>query len=120
MSNTDTKYNGKYNGWTNYETWNAALWMGNDLDEYWREQAKEFYAEASADDTFTRKENASRALSERMKDEHEEALASLNMDNSFFADVLNAGVASVNWDEIAGSYIDDVEEKPSKVNAVRA
>ena len=19
-----------YNGWTNYETWNAALWMGND------------------------------------------------------------------------------------------
>ena len=21
---------GEYNGWTNYETWNVALWLGND------------------------------------------------------------------------------------------
>tara|TARA_B100000214_G_scaffold181931_1_gene131220 strand:+ start:229 stop:513 length:285 start_codon:yes stop_codon:yes gene_type:complete len=23
-----------YNGWTNYETWNVALWMDNDETEY--------------------------------------------------------------------------------------
>lgn len=24
----------KYNGWTNYETWNVALWLGNDEPIY--------------------------------------------------------------------------------------
>lgn len=119
MSNTDTKYN----GWTNYETWNAALWMGNYPGEYWREQAQEFYAEASADDTFTRKENASRALAERMKDAHEEAAEEWMKDqSSFFADILNAGLSAVNWDEIASNYMDDVEaeEESQEVKAVRA
>ena len=30
LIDTDTEYN----GWTNYETWNAALWIGNDEGLY--------------------------------------------------------------------------------------
>jgi hypothetical protein len=30
LIDTDTEYN----GWTNYETWNAALWLGNDVGLY--------------------------------------------------------------------------------------
>ncbi len=30
LLNTDTEYN----GWTNYETWNAALWIGSDEGLY--------------------------------------------------------------------------------------
>jgi len=34
-----------YNGWTNYETWNAALWIGNDEFLYNTAKACVQYAE---------------------------------------------------------------------------
>ena len=30
-----------YNGWANYQTWNVALWMGN--DEFWYNVARDCY-----------------------------------------------------------------------------
>ena len=34
-----------YNGWTNYETWNVALWIDNEESSqgYWRTESQETY-----------------------------------------------------------------------------
>lgn len=104
----------KYNGWTNYETWNCALWLDNDQGshEYWTEVAQECYDEAEKDDTFTRKENATFALADRLKEQHEEAAEEWMSDQaSFFADMVNASLSAVNWHEIAAHYLENVEEE---------
>ena len=48
MSNTQT-IKETYNGWTNYETWNAALWIGN--DEFLYNTAKACVEFCSDDET---------------------------------------------------------------------
>lgn len=107
---TDTKYN----GWTNYETWCCALWMDNSegTSDYFREVAQECYDQADADKTFTRLERASFDLADRIKQQHEDMAEEWMPDQaSFFADMLNASLSSVNWQEIASHYIGEVEEE---------
>ena len=106
-----------YNGWTNYETWNVALWLDNDASSYRysREQAQEAYNDASADRSFTRKENAAFALADTLKEQHESAMAdmleSAGQTSSVWADLLGAALSEVNWREIAEHYLDDVDEE---------
>ena len=40
-----------YNGWTNYETWNVALWMDNDEESYQIARSSKNYEE------YRRKQN---------------------------------------------------------------
>jgi hypothetical protein len=122
MSFSDTKREiianeKRYNGWTNYETWNVKLWMDNDEGSYryYGEIAQECYDAAESGDTFTRDEQATLDLSDRLKDEYETSmndwLEESKRSASMWADLLGAAMSEVNWHEIAEHLIDDVEKE---------
>jgi hypothetical protein len=105
---TETK---TYNGWTNYETWNVALWIDNEEGSYryWRRAAQEAYDEAEASEHLTREENAERDLADRLKGEMSEAAPDLGA--SCWADLLGAALSEVNWDEIAHGMIEETDKE---------
>ena len=104
----------RYNGWANYETWNVKLWLDNEADEYWREQAKERFQDSEAEEPFTRSENARRALASELEDaigeSAQELLKAGKAESSMFADILGAALHEVNWDEIADAFLEDAED----------
>lgn len=107
---TETK---TYNGWTNYETWNVALWIDNEQGSYneWRERAQECLDAARPRSGWTRKEAAALELSRCLKEHIEEDMQTWLEDKPacMFADLLGAAVSEVNWHEIATSWLDDME-----------
>jgi hypothetical protein len=100
----------EYNGWTNYETWNLALWIDNEQGsyEYWREQAREAYRAAEAEKSFTRVERAALNLADTLKDDTEENAPVVT---GFYADVLGAAISEVNWYEITTHWVEEVADE---------
>ena len=92
----------KYNGWTNYETWNVALWFDNDSSKYWAGVAQETFENAEATSNFTREEEATFDLAKTMQSEVEENTPTTA---GMYADLLNASLSSVNWQEIASHVL---------------
>ncbi len=106
-----------YNGWTNYETWVVALWMGNEEGSCRAGQymAEEAYDNAEADNSFTREERAALDLADAMKAEYEEAkdclLARSEASASVWDDLIGAALSEVNWYEIAQHLLEDVDKE---------
>jgi hypothetical protein len=100
MKRNDRTTDDGYNGWTNYETWNAALWMNNDeySQSYWEERASEVAEEAENDEAATH--DLAEMLGEQLRDDAPEI-------SGFYGDVLSAAIRSVNTHEIAKNLIDD-------------
>jgi hypothetical protein len=81
----------KYNGWTNYETWNAAPWMDQD---YYIDAAKE--------------SESIGALADYIKEDIEETMPE---NTGMWADLQQSAFDSINWFEIAEHIYDDANEE---------
>lgn len=88
-----------YNGWTNYETWNVALWIDNDQgsQEYWIERATELVKENGKEDSVS-------DLADEIQGQHEDNCPEVM---GCYADLLNAALAAVDWRELAEHYMDE-------------
>ncbi len=82
-----------YNGWTNYETWNVALWLDNDQGTH--EQCHDMAKDARSESD----------LAAQLKDMVHEWAPDLGA--SLFSDLLSAALGEVDWREIAGHYWED-------------
>ena len=101
----------EYNGWTNYETWNVALWLDNDqgTEGLMREYAQECYDDAEGTQLRTREQVATGELADRIREYLDEN--NPVTDASVYSDLLGAALSEVNWREIAEHYIADLDKE---------
>lgn len=97
----------KYNGWTNYQTWNLKLWIDNEQgsQQDWEERADRALASADGD-----KQAATHALSNELKDDTNENHP-LRDTPSFYSDILQGAIDAVNYYEIAQGWIDEAADR---------
>lgn len=96
-----------YNGWSNYETWNVALWFDNDEGLYNErvEVGQRLWDEAEDEDD--RSQAARIALADWIKSFTEEMTPDLGA--SMFSDLLSAALSEVDWHEIADNWLSEIE-----------
>ena len=89
----------RYNGWYNYETWLLNLWYGDYLQEVANENGG-----LDADQIET-------IVEEMLADAGELP------ENGFTADLINAALSQVNWEELAEHYNEDLEREEESEDA---
>lgn len=85
-----------YNGWSNYETWNVALWLDNEQGTY--DEARD----------MARHARGVGALADSLKSWIHDMAPDLGA--SMFSDLLTAALGEVDWYEIAEHYYKDEHE----------
>jgi hypothetical protein len=94
----------KYNGYTNYETWNLSLWLDNDRE--WNRAVND-KALGLVNDVLTKDEEIEflkNFIIDLVQDDEPK------IEPSFFSDVLNASIREVNFREISENIINEARE----------
>lgn len=97
-----------YNGWTNYETWNVALHIGNEEGSYnhWREITASAWENSEADPPYTRIERATLDLAYLLRKWLKENNPLIEH-VSIYSDLLDEAISRVDKMEIAEHWIED-------------
>jgi len=97
----------KYNGYTNYETWNLKLWADNDEPCYKLIQQAVDDCIENGGDVYD--------LANEIKDiTHDQAP---EMKTGFYSDIMIASIREVNFNEIAETLLKDRENDIKKMDA---
>ena len=92
----------KYNGWTNYETWNFNLWITNEEEDY--SQVLEMAFDSLDEYELSKK------LEEWAEDMASDALTSYEYTHGFIKDLVNSSVGEVNFYEVAEHLWEERQE----------
>lgn len=100
----------EYNGWSNYETWNANLWINNEegVDADALEQCKQ-EVEYCIDEGLQRF-HAVYACGKVLKNLFEELWFN-DIPSGPVGDAIGCYLSSINWDEIADHYYEAAMEE---------
>ena len=112
------------NGYTNYETWNCALWLDNDqwTNEQISEKAQELVDDMEDPHDSDEVTGTTSLLGDFIKDIVDQMDEEISPKNaSMFRDLLNAALGEIDYYDIAESQIADAlrerQEKEPKVGA---
>ena len=97
----------KYNGYTNYETWNLKLWADNDEPCY-------KLIQQAVDDCIENGEDVYDLANEIKDITHDQAP---EMKTGFYSDIMIASIREVNFNEIAETLLKDREDDIKKIGA---
>ena len=115
----------KYNGWSNYETWNFKLWLDNDQDvhnyiigEIKKIKAIGYDAETFEVANFLRSYIDDNMPNLNVSSKGQSLFGSMCDKNGFYQDILNTALRCINTYEVAESYLEDLkEDEPKKMDA---
>ncbi len=107
-----------HDGFTNFETWAVAVWIDDDRTNYhyWRDEARRHCSlalerEQVAEGIWTPEQAVRFCLADQLREEFTDNSPVTEPD--VYADLLDAALSAVNWEEVAGHILEELEPMKS-------